>query len=171
MTLNIYYASQNCMNEAIKIIFNEVFKKITNCAKFYKINRNTFSRKLHEKNFWSAQIAFNKRFINIEKYFLMIYIQYYDEKNLSIILKLLIKVANLLIHARNFSTKSIENFWFNYFLKRHSKSKRLQKNLKYIIWNFTNERSRSNFKYYKRFKIIISLFMFWFWQINYIKER
>ena len=40
----------------------------------------------------------------------MIYIQYYDEKNLSIILNLLAETTNFLIHAKNLSTKSIENF-------------------------------------------------------------
>ena len=124
MTLNAYYALQNCINEIIEIIFKGDFKKIANCARFYEINRNTFSRKLHEKNFRFARIAFNKRFIDVEKHFLMIYIRYYDEKNLSIISKLLIEVANFLIHARNFSAKSIENFWFKRFLKCYFKVKK-----------------------------------------------
>ena len=54
----------------------------------------------------------------------MTYIQYYDKKNLSIISKLLIEAANFLIHARNFLTKSIEDFWFKRFLKRHSEMKK-----------------------------------------------
>ena len=83
MTLNAYYASQNCMNETIKAIFKEIFKKIAKCARFYEINRNILSKRLYEKSFRSARIAFNKRFIDAEKHFLMIYIQYYDKKNLS----------------------------------------------------------------------------------------
>ena len=51
MTSNAYYASQNRMNETIKTIFKEDFKKIANCARFYKINRNIFLKRLHEKNF------------------------------------------------------------------------------------------------------------------------
>ena len=124
MTLNAYYASQDRMNETIEAIFKEVFKKIAYCARFYEINRNTFSRKLHEKSFRFARIAFNKRLIDTEKYFLMIYIQYYDEKNLLIILKLLIEAANFLIHVRDLSAKSIENFWFKRFLKRHFEVKK-----------------------------------------------
>ena len=98
------------MNKIIKTIFKEIFKKIANCARFYKVNRNTFSERLHKKSFRSARIALNKRFINIEEHSLMIYIQYYDKKNLSIISKLLIKAANFLTHTKNFSTKSIEDF-------------------------------------------------------------
>ena len=54
----------------------------------------------------------------------MTYIQYYNEKNLSIISKLLTEAANFLIHVKNSSTKSIENFWFKRFLKRHFKVKK-----------------------------------------------
>ena len=50
MTLNAYYASQNCMNKIIEAIFKEVFKKIADCARFYEINRNTLSRRLYRKN-------------------------------------------------------------------------------------------------------------------------
>ena len=97
------------MNKTIEIIFKEIFKKIANCARFYEINRNIFSRKLYEKSFRFARIAFNKYFIDVEKYSLMIYIRYYNKKNLLIILKLLTEVSNFLIHARNFLAKSIEN--------------------------------------------------------------
>ena len=124
MASNAYYASQDRMDEVIEVIFKEVFKKIADCARFYGINRNTFSRRLHEKSFRSARIAFNKRLIDAEKHFLMIYIRYYDEKNLSIIPKLLIEAANFLIHARDPSAKSIEDFWFKRFLKRHPEVKK-----------------------------------------------
>ena len=124
MTLNAYYALQDRMDETIKAISKEIFKKTADCARFYEINRNILSGKLHEKNFRSARIAFNKRFTDAEEHSLMIYIQYYDEKNLSIISKLLIEAANFLIHARNFSAKSIENFWFKRFLKRHFEMKK-----------------------------------------------
>ena len=124
MASNAYYASQNRMNEAIETISKENFKKIADCARFYEINRNILSKKLHEKSSRSARIAFNKRFINAEEHSLMIYIRYYDEKNLSIISKLLIKTANFLIHAKNFSAKLIENFWFKRFLKRHLEVKK-----------------------------------------------
>ena len=109
MTSNAYYASQDRMDETIEVIFKEVFKKIADCARFYKINRNIFSRRLHEKNSRSARIAFNKRFNDAEAHSLMIYIRYYDEKNLLITSKLLIKAANFLIYARNSSAKPIEN--------------------------------------------------------------
>ena len=109
MASNAYYASQNRMDEAIEVIFKEIFKKIADCARFYEVNRNTFLKRLHEKSFRSARIAFNKRLIDIEKHSLMIYIRYYDEKNLSIISKLLTEAANFLIHAKDFSIKSIEN--------------------------------------------------------------
>ena len=82
------------MNETIEIIFKEIFKKTANCARFYEINRNILLKRLHEKSFRFARIAFNKRFINAKKHFLIIYIQYYDEKNLSIISKLLAEAAN-----------------------------------------------------------------------------
>ena len=124
MTSNAYYASQNRMNETIEVIFKEIFKKIANCARFYEINRNILSRKLHEKNFWSARVIFNKCLINVEKHSLIIYIRYCDEKNLSITLKLLIEVIIFLIYARNFSAKLIENIWFERFLKRHFKMKK-----------------------------------------------
>ena len=110
MILNAYYASQNRMNEIIEIIFKEIFKKIINCARFYEINRKILLKKLYEKNSQFTRIAFNKRFINVKKHSLMIYIQYYDKKNLSIILKLLVEAANFLIYAKNSSAKSIENF-------------------------------------------------------------
>ena len=110
MTSNVYYASQNRMNEAIETIIKFFFKNIVNCVRFYGVNRNIFSRRLHEKSFRSIRIAFNKHFIDTEEPFMMTYIQYYDEKNLSIISKLLTEAANFLIHARNFSTKSDENF-------------------------------------------------------------
>ena len=110
MTLNEYYASQNHINKIIKIIFKKIFKKIAKCVRFYEVKRKTLLKKLHEKNFRFARIAFNIRFIDVEKHSLMIYIRYYDEKNLSIISKLLIEAANFLIHARNSSAKSIENF-------------------------------------------------------------
>ena len=97
------------MDEAIETISKEVLKKIADCARFYEINRNTFSGKLHEKSSRSARIVFNKRFINVEEHFLITYIQYYNKKNLSIISKLLAETANFLIHAKNSSTKSIEN--------------------------------------------------------------
>ena len=109
MASNAYYASQDRMDEAIEAISKGIFKKIADCARFYEIKRNTFSKRLHEKNSRSARIALNKRFIDIEKHFLMIYIQYYDEKNLSIISKLLTETANFLIHARNFSAEPIED--------------------------------------------------------------
>ena len=109
MTSNAYYASQNRMNETIEAIFKEVFKKTANCARFYEVNRKTLSRRLHEKNSRSTRIAFNKRFIDAEKYFLITYIRYYDEKNLLITSKLLIEAANFLIHAKILSAKSIEN--------------------------------------------------------------
>ena len=124
MTLNEYYALQNRMKETIEAIFKETFKKIAKCVRFYKVKRKTFSEKLHEKNSRSARITFNKRFINVEEHSLMIYIQYYDEKNLSIISNLLTEAANVLIHAKNFSTKSIENLWFKRFLKRHFEMKK-----------------------------------------------
>ena len=124
MILNAYYVSQNRMNKIIEIIFKKIFKKTANCARFYEINRKIFLKRLHEKSSRFTRIIFNKRFIDIEKYFLMIYIRYYDKKNLSIISKLLIEAANFLIHARNFSTKSIEDFWFKCFLKRHFKMKK-----------------------------------------------
>ena len=112
------------MNEAIKTIFKGVFKKIADCARFYGINRKIFLKRLHEKSFRFTWIAFNKRLIDVKEHFLMIYIRYYDEKNLSIILKLLAEAANFLIHARNSSAKSIENFWFKRFLKRHFEVKK-----------------------------------------------
>ena len=124
MTSNAYYASQDRMNETIEAIFKEVFKKIANCARFYEINRKTLSKRLHEKSSRFTRIAFNKRLINAEEYSLMTYIRYYDKKNLSIISKLLAEAANFLIHARNFSVKSIENFWFKRFLKRHLEVKK-----------------------------------------------
>ena len=109
MALNAYYASQDRMDEIIEVIFKGYFKKIADCARFYGVNRNTFSRRLHEKSSRSARIVFNKRFIDAEEHSLMTYIRYYDEKNLSIIPKLLAEAANFLIHARNSSTKSIED--------------------------------------------------------------
>ena len=110
MTSNEYYASQDRMKKTIEIIFKKNFKKIAECVRFYKIKRKTLSKRLHEKSSRSARITFNKRFIDIEKYSLITYIRYYDEKNLSITLNLLIEAANFLIHTRNLSTKSIENF-------------------------------------------------------------
>ena len=112
------------MNETIEIIFKEVFKKTADCARFYEINWKTLSRRLHEKSFRFTRIAFNKRLINAEEYSLMTYIRYYDEKNLSIIPKLLTEAENFLIHARNSSAKLIEDFWFKRFLKRHSEMKK-----------------------------------------------
>ena len=124
MASNAYYASQDRMNEIIEAIFKEVFKKIADCARFYEINRNTLSRRLHEKSSRSIQVAFKKHFIDTEEYSLIIYIWCYDEKDLSIRSKLLAKTVNFLIHAKKFSTKSIENFLFKRFLKRHSEVKK-----------------------------------------------
>ena len=98
------------MDETIETIFKGTFKKIAECVRFYEIKRKTLSERLYEKSFQSARIAFNTRFIDTEEHSLMTYIQYYDEKNLSIISKLLIEAANFLIYAKNSSTKSIENF-------------------------------------------------------------
>ena len=124
MTSNAYYASQDRINETIEVIFKKVFKKTANCARFYEINRKILSKRLHEKSFRFTRITFNKRLINAEEHFLMIYIRYYDEKNLSITSKLLTEAANFLIYAKNFSIKLIENFWFKRFLKRHFKVKK-----------------------------------------------
>ena len=124
MASNAYYASQDRMDEAIEAISKEVFKKTADCARFYGINRKTLSRRLHGKSSRFTRIAFNKRLTDAEEHSLMTYIRYYDEKNLSITSKLLTEAANFLIHARNFSVKSIENFWFKRFLKRHSELKK-----------------------------------------------
>ena len=124
MASNAYYASQDRMDEAIEVIFKGVFKKIADCARFYGVNRNTFSKRLHEKSSRSAWIALNECLIDAEEHSLMTYIRYYNEKNLLIISKLLTKAANFLIHARNFSTKSIENSWFKHFLKCHLEVKK-----------------------------------------------
>ena len=110
MTLNEYYASQDRMKKTIDAIFKETFKKIAKRVRFYEIKRKTLSEKLHEKIFRSARIAFNKRFIDTEKHSLIIYIRYYDEKNLLITSKLLAEAINFLIHVKNLSVKSIENF-------------------------------------------------------------
>ena len=124
MASNAYYASQDRMDEAIEAISNGVFKKIADCARFYGVNRNTLSGRLHEKSSRSARIALNKRLIDAEEHSLMAYIRYYDEKNLSIIPKLLIEAANFLIHVRNPSAKSVEDSWFKRFLKRHLEVKK-----------------------------------------------
>ena len=116
MALNAYYALQDCIDKAIEAIFKGVFKKIADCARFYGVNRNTFSRKLYENSSRSAWIVFNKRLTDAEEHSLMAYIQYYNEKNLSIISKLLAGAANFLIHARNSLTKSAEDHWFKRFL-------------------------------------------------------
>ena len=110
MTLNEYYVLQDRIKKTIEIIFKEIFKKIAKYVRFYEIKRKILSKRLHEKNFRSARIIFNKRFINAEEHSLITYIQYYNEKTLLIILNLLIETANFLIHARNFSAKSIKNF-------------------------------------------------------------
>ena len=112
------------MKKTIETIFKETFKKIAKYVRFYEIKRKTLSERLYEKSSWSARIIFNKRFINAKKYSLITYIQYYDEKNLLIISNLLAEAANFLIHAKDFSAKSIENFWFKRFLKRHLKMKK-----------------------------------------------
>ena len=97
------------MDEAIEAISKGVFKKIADCARFYGVNRNTLSGRLHEKSSRFARIALNKRLIDAEEHSLMAYIRYYDEKNLSIISKLLAEAANFLIHARNSSAKPVED--------------------------------------------------------------
>ena len=112
------------MNEAIEAIFKKIFKKNANCARFYKVNRNTFSKRLYEKSSRFARIAFNKRCTDTEKHSLMTYIQYYDEKNLLITPKLLAEAANFLIHTRDFSAKSVGDHWFKRFLKRHLEVKK-----------------------------------------------
>ena len=71
MASNAYYASQDRMNETIEVIFKGVFKKIADCARFYEINRNILSERLHEKSSRSIRIAFNKRFIDAEEHFLI----------------------------------------------------------------------------------------------------
>ena len=107
MASNAYYASQDRMDETLEVISKEFLKKIADCARFYGINRNTLLRKLHGKSSRSARIAFNKRFIDAEEHSLMIYIQYDDEKNLSIISKLLAEAANFLIHTLSRLRKEI----------------------------------------------------------------
>ena len=77
------------MNEIIKAIFKEIFKKIANCARFDEVDRNTLSKRLYRKNSQLARIAFNNSLIDIREYSLMTYIQFYNVKNLSIISKLL----------------------------------------------------------------------------------
>ena len=74
MTLNEYYAWQDRTDKTIEVIFKETFKKIAKCAKFYEIKRKTLSKRLHEKSFRSARIAFNTRLIDIEEHSLMTYI-------------------------------------------------------------------------------------------------
>ena len=98
------------MDETIEAISKGVFKKIADCARFYGVNRNTLSERLHEKSSRSARIAPNKRLTDAEEHSLMTYIRYYDEKNLSITSKLLAGAANFLIHTRDPSAKSVEDF-------------------------------------------------------------
>ena len=74
MASNAYYASQDRMDETIKAIFKKIFKKIADCARIYEINRNTFSKRLHEKSSRSARIALNKRLIDAEEHSLIAYI-------------------------------------------------------------------------------------------------
>ena len=74
MASNAYYASQDRMDKTIEVIFKGVFKKIADCARFYGINRNTLSGRLHGKSSRSARIALNKRLIDAEEHSLMTYI-------------------------------------------------------------------------------------------------
>ena len=124
MASNEYYASQDRMDEAIEAISKGIFKKIADCARFYGVNRNTLSGRLHGKSFRSARIALNKRLTDAEEHSLMAYIRYYDEKNLSITPKLLAGAANFLIHAKNPSAKPAGSFWSKRFLKRHLEVKK-----------------------------------------------
>ena len=92
-----YYARENKYEKTKEIYFNEEFEDVVKCARYFKIERRTLVRRIHDSVFKSTRRVANQRLNEIQKNVILDYIRRLNDQCMSSSFELIVKVVNFII--------------------------------------------------------------------------